>query len=118
MALLSVGTFTEEYYQLDNSQAIVEAVLKELDGIYNGAASEFYTGEYILKDWGQQMNTLGSWTSPLQACPEDLKASPEDKVYFAGATFGDIFDVENTTNIRGSVQAAIVSGYDAVGKIV
>ena len=54
----------------------------------------------------------------MEICPEDLKASPEDKVYFAGATYGELFDVENTTNVRGSVQAAIVSGYDVVDKIL
>jgi len=118
LGLLSTGTSTEEYYQLANSQAIVDAVLAELDGIYNGAASEFYTGDYILKDWGQQVNTLGSWTNPDEICPEDLKTSLEDKVYFAGATHGAIFDVANTSNVRGSVQAAIVSGYDVVAKII
>ena len=118
LALLSVGPPTEEFYQLGNSQAIVEAALAELDGIYNGAASEFYTGEYILKDWGQQVNTLGSWTNPDEVCPEDLKTSLDDKVYFAGATYGAIFDVDNTSNVRGSVQAAIVSGYDVVDKIL
>ena len=82
LALLSVGPSTEAYYQLGSSQAIVEAVLQELDGIYNGAASQSYTGDYILKDWGQQVNTLGSWTSPEESCPEDLKTSLEDKVYF------------------------------------
>ena len=118
LGLLSVGASTEAYYQLGNSQAIVDAVLAELDGIYDGAASQSYTGEFIMKNWGQEINTLGSWTDPAEVCPEDLKASPEDKVYFAGATFGDIFDVENTTNIRGSVQAAILSGYDVVDKIL
>ena len=120
LGLLSTGASTEEYYQLANSQAIVDAVLAELDGIYNGAASQAYTGEYILKDWGQPVNVLGSWTSPSEACPEDLKISPEDKVYFAGATFGDIFDADDniTSNVRGSVQAAILSGYDAVNKIL
>ncbi len=120
LGLLSTGTSTEEYYQLANSQAIVDAVLAELDDIYDGAASQFYTGDYILKDWGQQVNTLGSWTNPAEACPEDLKISPEDKVYFAGATFGDIFDADDniTSNVRGSVQAAILSGYDVVDKII
>ena len=118
LALLSTGISAEEYYQLDNSQAIVEAVLAELDGIFNGAASQFYTGDYILKDWGQQVNTLGSWTIPLEDCPEDLKTALDDKVYFAGATYGAIFDVNNTSNLRGSVQGAITSGYDVVDKIL
>ena len=120
LGLLSTGASTEGYYQLANSQAIIDAVLAELDGIYNGAASQAYTGEFILKDWGQPVNVLGSWTSPSEACPEDLKISPENKVYFAGATFGDIFDANDniTSNVRGSVQAAILSGYDAVNKIL
>ena len=61
---------------------------------------------------------MGSWTNPDEICPEDLKTSLEDKVYFAGATYGAIFDVDNTSNVRGSVQAAIVSGYDIVDKIL
>ena len=89
-----------------------------MDGIYNGAASESYTGEYLLKDWGQQINTFGSWTSPLETCPEDIKTALDDKVYFAGATYGATFDVDNTSSLRGSVQGAIVSGYDVVDKIL
>ncbi len=118
LGLLSTGASTEEYYQLANSQAIVDAVLEELDGIFNGAASQSYTGEFIIKNWGQEINTLGSWTDPAEVCPEDLKASPKDKVYFAGATFGSVFDVDDTSNIRGSVQAAILSGYDVVDRII
>lgn len=111
--LLSTGESTLEYYQLGSEQQILQAVLNELDAVYNGQASQFYTGEYLIKDWGKHVFTNGTWTSN-DASNSTLKAlnQPiENKIYFAGATY-------NLDNERATVHGAILSGYEAVNKIL
>ena len=47
LGLLSTGISAEEYYLLGNSDSIVNAVIQELDGYFNGLASQNYLGSYI-----------------------------------------------------------------------
>jgi monoamine oxidase len=119
LGLLSTGSSAEQYYLLGDSNAILENVLQELDGYYNGLASQNYLGSHIYEDWGQQTYTQGTWTSDFQAATEDLIAPLDDKVYFAGETYNSsgISPVDGFYIVRGSVQSAILSGYEVVDKI-
>jgi len=114
LGLLSIGTSTEAYYALGSEQAIVDNVLAELDSFLGGAASQYYTGEYLLENWGQHQFTLGTWTNPLNSCPPDLKTPVGNKLFFAGETY----QVDDPKYIRGSVQAAIQTGYNAAEAII
>ena len=111
--LLSTGISAENYYQLGSEQAIVNAILTELDGIYNGAASANYTGDYLLKDWSQQVFTLETWTDNDDENSElsELNTSLDNKVYFAGETY-------DTNEARSTVQGAIFSGKETVNRIL
>jgi hypothetical protein len=95
-------------------------VIQELDGYFNGLASQNYLGSYIYENWNQQTFTQGTWTSDFQSASEDLIAPLDDKVYFAGETYNSsgISPVDGFYIIRGSVQSAIISGYEAVDKIL
>lgn len=114
LGLLSTGTSTEEYYALGDEQAIIDNVLAELDNLLGGVASQHYTGEYLLENWGQQVYTLGTWSNPSDNCPPDLKTPVDDKLFFAGETY----DVDDSNYLRGSVQGAIKSGYNAATAII
>lgn len=120
LGLLATGNSTEEYYALGDSDAIVNAAIQELDGYFNGQASQYYLGAYIYEDWTQQTNTQGTWTSDLESSSDALNAPLDDKVYFAGETYNvyGFTPVQGSYIIRGSVQSAILSGYDAVDKIM
>ncbi|MGB1247369.1 MAG: flavin monoamine oxidase family protein [Chitinophagales bacterium] len=118
LGLLSTGASAEDYYVLGDEDAIVASVLQELDGYYNGLASQYYLDLYVYKNWSQQTSTQGSWTSDLQTSSKKLNASLDDKVYFAGETYNRNLQVEGFYIIRGSVQNAILSGYKAVGDIL
>lgn len=111
--LLSTGESTLEYYQLGSEQNILQAVLNELDAIYNGQASQHFTGEYLIKDWGKHVFTNGTWTSngASNSTLKTLNQPIENKIYFAGATY-------NLDNERATVHGAILSGYEAVNKII
>ena len=116
LALISTGASAEEYYELGSTESVVQAVLDELDPLLAGAASAHYTGEYLYKDWGQPVTTLGTWTSNFAArsVHVELTAPLDGKVFFAGATFR----VDNPSYLRGSVHGAILSGYDAANTVL
>ena len=120
LGLLSTGISAEEYYLLANSDSIVNAVIQELDGYFNGLASQNYLGSYIYEDWGQQTYTQGTWTSDFQAASQDLIAPLDDKVYFAGESYSThgIIPIQGFYIIRGSVQSAILSAYEIVEDIL
>jgi monoamine oxidase len=118
LGLLSTGISAEEYYSLGSSDAIVASVIEELDGYFDGLASENYLGSYIYKDWGQQTFTQGTWTTDFENSSKKLHASLDDKVYFAGETYNTDYKIKGFNIIRGSVQSAIVSGYEVVDKIL
>ena len=118
LGLLSTGSSAKAYYELESADAIVDAALQELDGFYNGAASQAYLGTYLYQDWGQHHWTQGTWTSDLDAGPEALGAPLDDKVFFAGETLNPVDEIDGFMIIRGSVQSAILSGYAAVDRML
>jgi monoamine oxidase len=120
LGLLSVGSSAEEYYLLGDSNAILQNVLQELDGYYNGLASQSFLGNYIYMNWGQQTFTHGTWTSDIQASSNNLNESLNNKVYFAGETYNTygVLPVNGSFILRGSVQSAILSGYKVVEEIL
>ena len=120
LGLLSVGSSAEEYYLLGDSNAILQNVLQELDGYYNGLASQSFLGNYIYMNWGQQTFTNGTWTSDIQASSNNLNESLNNKVYFAGETYNTygVLPVNGSFILRGSVQSAILSGYKVVEEIL
>ncbi len=105
---------------MGSADAIVTSVLQELDGYYKGLASQNYLGAYLYKNWSQQTYTQGTWTSDTEAFSNALNASLKDKVYFAGEKYTEHGEIPTHGYyiIRGSVQSAILSGYEIVDKIL
>ena len=111
--LLTTGSAAEAYYRLESEEKIVAAALEELDQIFDGKASELYTGEYLLENWGQHEFTLGTWTNAASNKKFNLKAlnqSLQQKVYFAG----EIYDTHKQLGVPG----AILSGYNSIDKLL
>jgi len=113
LGLLATGNSAENYYKLGSEEAIVSAAIKELDQIFDGKASETYTGEYVLENWGQHEFTLGTWTEAFRVEKSIIKTlnQPLDKkIYFAG----EIYDVYKQLGVPG----AILSGYYSIDKLL
>ncbi len=113
LGLLVAGNSTEEYYKLNSADLIVKSAIAELDRIYNGKASETYTGEYILENWGQHQFTMGTWTQAFLHKKSELKTlnqSLDKKVYFAGEI--------NDTYQQMGVPGAVLSGYHSIDKLL
>jgi len=120
LGLLSTGISAQEYYLLGNSDSIVSSVIQELDGYFNGLASQNYLGSYIYEDWGQRTFTQGTWTSDFEKSSIKLNDSLDDKVYFAGETYNihGIAPFQKFYIIRGSIQSVVLMGYVFVGQIL
>ena len=113
LGLLATGSSAEAYYQLNSEEEIVAAALKELDQIFDGKASEVYTGEYVLENWGKHEFTLGTWTMAFESKKSiinTLNIPLQKKVYFAG----EINDVHKQLGVPG----AILSGYHSIDKLL
>ena len=113
LTLLSTGGSPKEYFDVETDEEIVSAALLELDEIFNGTASNTFTGEYELRNWGNEEYILGTWTNAalnknfnLNALNEPL----ENKVYFAG----EINDAHRQMGVPG----AILSGYFAINELL
>ncbi|MBL90680.1 MAG: hypothetical protein CMH56_02570 [Myxococcales bacterium] len=113
LGLLARTPSVENYYALGSEEAIVTAVLEELDLMFDGAASRTYTEEYMLLDWGRQEHVRGTWVEGFlieNATLETLNASLAHKVYFAG----EVNDARRQLGVPG----AILSGFDAVDRLL
>lgn len=111
--LLSMGSSAKEYYALGEEDRIVKEVLKEMDKMFEGKASQNFTGEYLFEDWGRHEFTLGTWTNELPQARllPALNAPLQGKVYFAGET-------HNVFNHESTVHGAIMSGYYSIDKLL
>ena len=113
LGFLCKGDETEKYYALKSEQEIINQLLKELDDMYDGKASQTYMNEYLLENWGQYQFTQGTWTQAFQEKKSTLTVlnQPLDnKVYFAGEI--------NDTYKQMGVPGAILSGYCAADKLL
>ncbi|MEM6378202.1 MAG: NAD(P)/FAD-dependent oxidoreductase [Bacteroidota bacterium] len=112
LGLLSMGSSTEAYYKLNSEEAIVNKVLSELDQMFAGKATELYTGEYLIQDWGRHAFTQGTWSSTLMGSKQlqQLNRPVGDKVYFSGGA--------NDTHRQQGVPGAILSGYDTIDRLL
>ncbi|WP_461587937.1 flavin monoamine oxidase family protein [Winogradskyella sp.] len=112
LGLLSTGSSAEEYYKLGSKEAIVKNVISELDRMFDGAASKFYTGDFVFQDWGNHEFTKGTWSTSFfdKSSITELNRPIDKKVYFAGGA-NDLYN-------QGGVPGAIMSGYYTIDKLL
>jgi monoamine oxidase len=113
LGFLCTGDETNKYYALNSEQKIIDALIEELDKIFEGKASTTYTGEYIIENWGKHKYTQGTWTQAFQENKSQLSVlnqSIENKVYFAG----EIYDPYRQMGVPG----AILSGYYSIDRLL
>jgi len=109
LGALVLGDYAKGYYDLPVDDEIVSAILKELDVIFQGRASKFYTGNYVLENWGRHEYTLGTWVNAATDKNLNLKMLNQplqNKVYFAG----EVYDRHKQLGVPG----ALLSGYDGI----
>jgi len=113
LGLLVTGNSTKKYYAFKTEEKILESAITELDAIFNGKASESFSGEYIIENWGQHNFTMGTWTQAFQEKNRNLKILNQPinkKIYFAG----EINDIYNQMGVPG----AVLSGFNSIDKLM
>jgi len=109
LGALVVGPSSLEYTALPSDEARVEALINELDLMFDGRASKAYTGEFLMVNWGQLPHVLGTWVEGFRLGRRTVKTLNEpldDKVFFAG----EVYDTYHQLGVPG----AMLSGMHAV----
>jgi monoamine oxidase len=113
LGLLATGSATGPYGTLISEEELVEAALHELDTIFDGEATESFTGDFIVRDWGRHAFTQGTWVEGFGISKKtlaELNAPLGRKVYFAG----EANDVYHQLGVPG----AVLSGLHAVDRLL
>jgi len=70
-----------------SEEAAIQSIIDELDIIYEGQASKYYTGKYVIQDWKKEPYVLGAYSYSTVDIGKSRKilAQPiDDKIFFAG----------------------------------
>ena len=112
LGFLTTGP-SEPYSTLTRDEDILDTALKELDTIFDGKATDTFTGDYQVENWGARPYTRGTWVHGFQIKKSTLKVlnQPlEHKVYFAGEA--------NDPYKQLGVPGAILSGLHTVDRLL
>ena len=113
LGFLCTGEETENYYALKSEHEIVSQLIKELDKMFAGKASQSFMNEYLFEDWGQYEFIQGTWTQAMlemKSNLEILRLPLNNKVYFAG----EVYDIYQQMGVPG----AILSGYYSIDQLL
>ena len=86
LGLFTIGTETTKLTELGSDEAIFDAVMEELDQIFDGKATQFYLN-HVVQNWSAEPFVRGSYThfnGTESSIMDDLRAPLDSKVYFAG----------------------------------
>ncbi len=108
-----MGEQAEKLSSLKSDQEIVKTLLKELDGMYEGQASQYYQDAFV-KDWSKEPFIQGaySYSTVGMGNARSIAAEPiAKKIYFAG-------EAMNLVGHHQTVQGAVETGIQQVQKMI
>lgn len=111
LAQFLVGGPDVDRVQLSDEEA-VQAALNDLDQLYNGKASQFYTGRYLVQNWSKEQFIQGAYPINYDGYWDDLptlQQPVDDRLYFAGS-----YMHEEITTVHG----AALSGRRAADQLL
>ncbi|UTW63134.1 FAD-dependent oxidoreductase [bacterium SCSIO 12741] len=86
LALFNVGDSASDFTELNSAQEVLDAVLAELDQIFDGQASQYYLSG-VVQNWSAEPYIQGSYSfagSRHRQRIEKMNSSISDRLYFAG----------------------------------
>ena len=113
LGFLCTGEDSKEYLGYSSDEALLQVLIKELDQMYEGRATELFTGEFRIEKWSEYKFIRGTWTQAFEENPNHLShlnRPLEDKVFFAG----EINDPYRQMGVPG----AILSGYHSIDRLL
>jgi monoamine oxidase len=112
LTLFCVGPFARDYVDRSDD-AIVAALLGELDQIFDGAASRHFVRAHI-QNWSAKPYIQGAysyeWNGDYDGIIADLAAPVGTDLYWAG----EATSAENVSTVHGAMQSA----YEAVVEVL
>ncbi|TNF30235.1 MAG: FAD-dependent oxidoreductase [Bacteroidetes bacterium] len=105
LGLFAINQPAAEYTQLGSDEAIIAKFLQELDGIFDGKASQFYV-KHIIQNWSAEPFIRGAYSYGFDGDQETLVAAISepisDRIYFAG----EALVIENQSTVHGACESA------------
>lgn len=105
LGLFAINEKAEKYTRLGTDQAIFEAVMAELDEIFDGKASPHYLG-HVVQNWSAEPYIQGSYSDSFDGNRKSIVRTIvkplNNKVYFAG----EAFSIDNQATVHGACESA------------
>ncbi|MEM9680419.1 MAG: FAD-dependent oxidoreductase [Bacteroidota bacterium] len=107
LGLFTVGAGTLPYRELEDNQ-LIEYILNELDGLFNGQASATYI-KHISQNWNNEPYINGAYIMDQENWRRvrTLGESVNDKLYFAGDAYTDGEDWSSVHTAARSAKQAV-----------
>lgn len=105
LGLFVINEEAAEFTKLGADQAIFEAVMAELDGIFGGKATQYYVN-HLVQNWSAEPFIQGAYSYTFDGNRKNIVntiVKPlNDKVYFAG----EAFSIDNQATVHGACESA------------
>ncbi len=103
LALFCVGEQAEPFVKLEDDEAIAQAVLDELDELFDGDASKHHI-QHVVQNWSAEPFVGGAYTYDVgdDRNLELLKTPLDNRVFFAGEAYSNW----NGASVPGAMQSA------------
>ncbi|WP_159064794.1 flavin monoamine oxidase family protein [Thaumasiovibrio subtropicus] len=114
LGLFSVGAWASHYNQLDES-ALIEEVLAELDGLFDGQASKYYL-RHLYQNWNTEPFAKGGYVADDESwlLVRRLGESVGHRLYFAGDAYTDGTDWSSVHAAARSARAVVEEILDSL----
>jgi len=113
LGLFTINKPASAYTSLDSDQEIIDAILEELDQIFDGKASKHYK-QHVVQNWSKEPYVRGSYSYTFENnqwdTVEAITKPVEGKLFFAG----EALSIDNQATVHGACE----SGYSAVEKVL
>lgn len=111
LGLFAVGELAPRYTDFESDDARIEAILRELDAMFGGAASRHYR-QHITQNWTTEPFIRGSYSMfHTWRAVKPLGRPIDNTIYFAGEAY-------NTRDSWGFAHLASRAAYDVVDAIL
>ena len=113
MGLFAINEEAAAFTDLGSDQAIFQAVLAELDDVFDGQASQYYLN-HIVQNWSAEPFIQGSYSYDFDGKQKDIVENifepVDEKVYFAG----EALSLDNQATVHGACESA----YKAMARLL
>ena len=105
LSLFTVGEEASFYTNQPSDSKTIEAVINELDQIFDGKASRFYK-KHVIQNWSKSPYVLGSYSFGSDEATRIALVEPiNNKIYFAG----EVYATPDSSTVHGAGESAFVA---------